>query len=1022
MRTSSRIGALSLFVWLPFAPRSETQERFASEVVAALSAGDDATVRERVRATPSRALTLVHELLGQSVRPDVDASRSVDAARRIAAALLSETGSTAAAEVVRRFELLDPRGRERRAALDSSHAKANELAAGARLSEAEGVASEAARDASSLGEPYLEARALRLLGQIRKDRTRYDEARDALLRALALDEAVGARLELVEDLQLLGDIDFGSGRLAAALECYRRASPLAAALGEDGRLLSLLREQGSIGSILGRYAEARDFFERALALSRKVRSRAGQAAVLASLGALESACGRYGDSLRVLSESVDEWRSLGDPVGEGRVLVQLGGVLSEVGLFADAEAALERALAILDEERAPAERGSALVARGLALLDQGRPGEALEPLDRGRELLRRLGDAIGVADALRHRATALLELHRGAEAEASFREALRSREGPGSPFASALDLTGLGDVLARQGRMEEAAVAYGRALALAEPLGTPEATWRAHAGLGRSEEARGRAPRALEAYLSAIRDVEAIRTLLGAPSARQWYLGDKLEIYRRAARLLARSGRLDDAFRMSEAAKSWTLLDLERSRPIGGPPGLGLPKDVIEKLRAAESQVRFLHLRLAEVESGAGADTETIREDLKQRLRTARAEHEASRLQVELSDPRRAGLAGLGDPPSLTEVRQALPERAVLLEYLLGAEGSAVWVVRREAARFVELSVTEGEVASWVERIHRPIDRLQAGRTDLANLRFDYEAAHALHEKLVAPVASELEGADLLWIVPDGPLRKLPFALLVTKVQRRPVDPAILYSQYSGCRFLIEEVAIGYSPAAGLLAERKSKHGASSASGMALAVADPEPRPEGAAALVAARDEARRVSARLLATRTALYLGEDASETRVKKACESAWIIHLAVHGSLDDRRPSYSRLALAPGSGEDGWLHAYEVEELTLRAESVVLSACETVGSAGRGEGHLGLTRAFLIAGARSVVATAWVVDDEATALLMDRFYEAVAAGQPGVRALRDAQLSVMRSVRQPGLSLVHPFFWAGFLHVGAP
>ncbi len=142
-------------------------------------------------------------------------------------------------------------------------------------------------------------------------------------------------------------------------------------------------------------------------------------------------------------------------------------------------------------------------------------------------------------------------------------------------------------------------------------------------------------------------------------------------------------------------------------------------------------------------------------------------------------------------------------------------------------------------------------------------------------------------------------------------------------------------------------------------------------------------------------------------------------------HGILDENSPLYSGLVLSPTQGSDGFLHAYEIFPVALDAELVVLSACETAGGELRaGEGVLALTRAFMAAGARSVVASLWLAPDVAGPL-MPEFYRGLMQGASKAAALRAAKLAMKSSrgrVAGQEVSYAHPIFWASSVLVGSP
>jgi CHAT domain-containing protein len=144
-------------------------------------------------------------------------------------------------------------------------------------------------------------------------------------------------------------------------------------------------------------------------------------------------------------------------------------------------------------------------------------------------------------------------------------------------------------------------------------------------------------------------------------------------------------------------------------------------------------------------------------------------------------------------------------------------------------------------------------------------------------------------------------------------------------------------------------------------------------------------------------------------------------VLHLATYGILNKPNPLFSYVELAPGGDQDGRLEVHEVFGLTLVADLVVLSACQTGLGSGAladvpaGDDWVGLSRAFLSAGAAHVVATLWPVEDRATADLMEHFYERFTAGADPAAALAAAQRALLVAP-----ATAHPFYWAGFVSVG--
>jgi len=249
-------------------------------------------------------------------------------------------------------------------------------------------------------------------------------------------------------------------------------------------------------------------------------------------------------------------------------------------------------------------------------------------------------------------------------------------------------------------------------------------------------------------------------------------------------------------------------------------------------------------------------------------------------------------------------------------------------------------------------------------------------------------------------------------------------------------RFLIENAAIAYAPSLTALREmmkRQKDRRDDKASGTLLALGNPllgketiqratlALRDEKLDPLPEAEQEVNALSRLYGTSRSKISTGAGASEDRAKAEAGRARILHFATHGILNNAAPMYSHLALAQGDvNEDGLLEAWELMRLDLKADLVVLSACETAcGRFGAGEGVIGLTWAIFIAGAPATVVSQWKVESTSARDLMIDFHRRLRAPsrKPASKAeaLRQAALKLMKS---PSAS--HPFYWAGFVLVG--
>jgi CHAT domain-containing protein len=282
-------------------------------------------------------------------------------------------------------------------------------------------------------------------------------------------------------------------------------------------------------------------------------------------------------------------------------------------------------------------------------------------------------------------------------------------------------------------------------------------------------------------------------------------------------------------------------------------------------------------------------------------------------------------------------------------------------------------------------------DDVRAFRTAIENRSSDVDArSRALYDRLVRPLAPALTG-ERLTISPHGALHYLPFDALS-----------------DGDRYLLDRYALRFIPSAGALVYLKSDR--PTKAGTLLAFGNPDlgdPRYD----LPNAQVEAQKVAA-LFPSSRALVRGE-ASKSAVESLGASFSMLHFATHGKFNAETPLASGLYLAAATPADGVLTVGDLYTLRFDADLVTLSACETgLGKIANGDDVIGLTRGFLYAGARTIVASLWEVDDAATAELMVDFYRDLKTTDKR-DALREAQIETRAKYPQP-------MYWAAFQAIG--
>ncbi len=531
-----------------------------------------------------------------------------------------------------------------------------------------------------------------------------------------------------------------------------------------------------------------------------------------------------------------------------------------------------------------------------------------------------------------------------------------------------------------------------------------------------------------------------IDKLGGSQEAKGKFRGRSGDIYRDALRLQLEMGRPQEAFHLLERFRAQAFLILLAERDLTF--AADLPPELDQERRRLAFSYDRNQLQLTALE--AEKDREAIGALQRQQVQLRRRRDEIAAEMRRIS-PR---LAALQYPQALTfeQVREALDPGTVMLSYSAGKEQSYLFIVTPGRELQVEtLKVGREALEKDVDRFRRLVDQTRTGSA-LGAQGLDW-FSRRLYHLLVEPAEPWIAAGKRIVLVPDGPLHLLPFAALTRKDGRHLVEWKPLSTVLSGTVF------------AELKKQRRDAVAEAQTSSLQwVAFGDPwfpprlaQGRPEDLRdtrlrslstrgqlrwkRLPESRREVEEIAALFPADRRRTYLDREASEERAKAVGRDARIVHFATHAYVDDRSPFDSGLVLSIpetlAEGRDnGLLQVWEIfESVRLDADLVVLSACDTgIGEIRGGEGIIGLTRAFQYAGARSVLASLWRVEDEATAELMERFYRHLRAGKAKDEALRAAQLELIRRpLRVPDgrggwteRNAAAPYFWAALQLVG--
>jgi CHAT domain-containing protein len=465
--------------------------------------------------------------------------------------------------------------------------------------------------------------------------------------------------------------------------------------------------------------------------------------------------------------------------------------------------------------------------------------------------------------------------------------------------------------------------------------------------------------------------------------------------------LEAKAGHLERALNVLERVRGRTAAAVLENK-------VSFTKNESDAVRALEDSVSDLQLRLMRSES---ADERT---GLLDQLVEYERRLEWTRTERKDSKP-----GWFEKPSSLKEIQRSLRSDEVVLEYVLSEPNSyCVWISKKDAGLYV-LSAGRERIEALTRKY---LEVIQTKSDDAA-------LAKQLYAVLLEPLPEQARSESLI-VVPDGILNLLPFD--------------VLHDSQDG--LLVETHTISYAPASTVLTALRNTKNAQNPPRAFLGVGDVPYRDQGGVSnkidkpttvkqrllrgfsdalgtplhdLPQTREEIIEAS-KIVGKDQVLLLGSNATETAFKSEPLSDFkIIHIAAHGFSDTQFPERSGLVLGVDSNsrDDGLLQVREIIRLRFNADLVTLSACNTgVGKLEGEEGITNLVEAFLVSGAKAVVASLWSADDIYTSALMERFYTHISEGQDKAAALCHAKIDLLAKYGRQ----VPPYYWGAFILVG--
>jgi CHAT domain-containing protein/Tfp pilus assembly protein PilF len=834
-----------------------------------------------------------------------------------------------------------------------------------------------------------------------------------------------------------------TGRYEIKLETIHQATQqersrvAAQKLSADARVLRDQRTEQS-------YEQAIEKHLAAVAIWQSLADKEMEASTLHQAGWLYGDIGQYQKALDCYAQAAAIYKSRGDRRGEGNILNNTAWIYSELGEDQKALEMYDRV--VTNYKEAGDEDPIAMSNIGASYAQLGQFQRALDIHLRVFELRRANRDEAGQSKTLNNIANCYYNLGNNAKALDFYNRSLELMVKVGDDYYTATVLNNIGALYRRLGDYDRALNHFNQALAMRRSAGDRRGIAITLAQMAYLERDHGNLAEARKRIEEALEKFEWVRSRVASTQLRASFLASVQQHREFYIDLLMRmqpahpGEQLERiAFNASETGRARSLLQLlgEAGSKIHhnvDPSLLTRRRDLAELIEAkAQNQMRLLNGKHTEAEAAAA---------LKE-ISVLTTEFEQLESRIRETSPQ---FASLIQPVPLTvdEVqKRVLDPDTLLLEYSLGEEKSFLWAVTPDSIKSYELPKR-----GLIEPVARRVYELLTARTvNVANETLEQrqqrlelaevecaKASETLSKMVLRPAAGEFKNKRLL-IVSDGVLQFIPFAALpdpaATDARPLIVDHEVVLAPSASVVSLLRQETASRKPASRMLAVLADpvfsnddprvaavRLGRTVRDDKTVAVDTLRSTESGLRRLRFSRHEADEI-ARLAGNSPKLQAVDFAANRKLATSAELSQyrLIHFATHGIVDNYHPELSGIVLSlvdeKGQPQNGFLRLYDLYNLKLSADLVVLSACQTaLGKEVRGEGLVGLTRGFMYAGAPRVVSSLWQIDDRASAEFMKRFYEGMLKLhlRPAA-ALRAAQISMHSDKRWH-----EPHYWAAF------
>ncbi len=915
-------------------------------------------------------------------------------------------------------------------------------------------------------DPKVEGWVLNNLGEIQRETSQYAKAIEFYEKSLAITRKIGDVQTEGRTLNNLGLVYKNLGQYDKAIEFYDKALAINRKVSDtkmEGRTLNNL---GEVRREMGQYAKAVQFYQKSLAISKKVGDVQMQGRTLNNLGLVYKSWGQYAKAVEFYEKSLAIAGEISDVWMEGRILNNLGIVYTDWGQYSKAVDFYERSLANSRKISDVQMEGRTLNNLGLVYVAWGQYGKAVKFFEESLVIKKKIGD-------VRAEGSTVMNLGKVYEGRGEYANALKNyQEGLaiftrikvrtnwpkdliGNLYLDQGDLTqaetyikaahfsaSLGRLSLAKSDYPHAKACYEKLLSAAEKSKNANGLFTAYTGLGKVHEAMEDYKAAEEYYEKGMQRSEEIRSSI-LPAERKNFFDvkingfDRSEPARGLTRVRMKMNKGIQSIDSSEVTRARSFSDHISQRSDAG--FSGVPKDVLEKEENLVTKVASLKKELAK--------TDKEKQPGRYEIFQKQAQEADQQLQafVDMLWNKYKRYAAVKYPRPVTLKESSLKPQEFVVMFDVSGEGVGVKLIHgKEIAETYYKKWKLANLRSAVKKFRRPFE-------DAKLESFDVETGKTLYRNLLGAVLLQVPEGSPLIIIPDGILAVLPFEALV--ISGKPTwNPDDLRPHPQGLTYLGDVYPVSYYQSISTLTLSRALSANATKGTKSLVVADPIFEPDDARLKSADTAERQKPMAalpqklmsikrhtglrfdRLALTRelgeylkkldpgrTDVFTGLNAKKSLFfDKNLTNYRSIVLATHGYFGNdipgiREPVVVMSLVDQPKEQDGFLTMTEVMGMKLNADVVALTACQTgIGNNLSGEGVMSMGRAFQYAGAKSILMTLWSVSEQASVLLVERFFAHLQQGENKLEALKSAR----QDVRNAGYE--HPFYWAPFILVG--